>query len=114
MLITSVQAAKKTVTLDVVQFFGGAAATKAAAEDGGDVSNDYWLRNANPKLRTLPVTPAAKITVNALAWQETGSATEDVTKTLAQLGGYPGLGDSLFTVTVTRGSISSIAQVYLP
>ena len=52
-----------TITFDLIQFFTGEAATKAAAEDGqgSPAPNDYYIRNVNPRLRTLPVRADAPI-----------------------------------------------------
>jgi hypothetical protein len=54
-----------TVTADVLQTFFGADARRAAAEDGvpwGQVKYDpVYIRNENPRLRTLPVAPAVRI-----------------------------------------------------
>ena len=53
------------VTVDVLQVFAGAAAHQAVVEDGvpwADVRYDpVYLRNENPRLRTLPVTRDAEI-----------------------------------------------------
>jgi hypothetical protein len=71
---------RPTITFDLIQFFTGEAATKAAAEDGEESPppNDYYIRNVNSRLRTLPVQSGAPITVNVLAAQSTGSSTKDV------------------------------------
>ena len=108
---------RQTITFDLIQFFTGDAATKAAAEDGEESPppNDYYIRNVNPKLRTLPVAADAPITVNVLAAQSTGSATKDVVVTLAKLASYfPNSGTPPFWITVEQGQVTKIAQQYLP
>ena len=108
---------RQTITLDLIQFFTGDAATKAAAEDGEESPppNDYYIRNVNPRLRTLPVAADAPITVNVLAAQSTGSATKDVLVTLAKLASYfPNSGTPPFWITVEQGQVTKIAQQYLP
>ena len=108
---------RQTITLDLIQFFTGDAATKAAAEDGEESPppNDYYIRNVNPRLRTLPVAADAPITVNVLAAQTTGSATKDVSVTLAKLASYfPNSGTPPFWITVEQGQVTRIAQQYLP
>ena len=117
--ITSVDAPHGRITVDVIQFFMGAAASSAAKADGSPEvppPNDYWIRNTNPRLRTLPVAPGAPITVNDLAALESGSATKNVPKTLAQLAGYPrpALADSVFWVTLNGGQVTKISEQYLP
>jgi hypothetical protein len=108
---------RQTITFDLIQFFTGDAATKAAAEDGKESPppNDYYIRNVNPRLRTLPVAADAPITVNVLAAQSTGSATKDVSVTLAKLASYfPNSGTPPFWITVEQGQVTRIAQQYLP
>jgi hypothetical protein len=57
--VRAVDVRRATVTVDVVQTFVGAAAHQAAIEDGvpwNDVRFDpVYIRNENPRLRTLPV-----------------------------------------------------------
>jgi hypothetical protein len=108
---------RQAITFDLIQFFTGDAATKAAAEDGEESPppNDYYIRNVNPRLRTLPVAADAPITVNVLAAQSTGSATKDVVVTLAKLASYfPNSGTPPFWITVEQGQVTKIAQQYLP
>jgi len=78
--VKTVDPGRRTVTFDLIQWFTGEAATKAAAEDGKESPppNDYYIRNVNSRLRTLPVAADAPITVNLLAAQSTGNATKDV------------------------------------
>jgi hypothetical protein len=93
------------------------AATKAAAEDGEESPppNDYYIRNVNSRLRTLPVRSDAPITVNVLAAGSTGSATKDVAVTLAELASYfPNSGTAPFWLTVDQGQVTKIAQQFLP
>jgi hypothetical protein len=114
--LTTVDVANRTLTVDVVQFFTGDAATNAAREDGAaevPPPNDYWIRNANPLLRTLPVSGDATITVNTLAGETSGDSAKDVAVTLQQLAGYH-LANHLFWVTVDGGTITKIAEQFLP
>jgi hypothetical protein len=107
----------QTVSFDLIQFFTGDAATKAAAEDGEESPppNDYYIRNVNDRLRTLPVADDAPITVNVLAAPTSGDATENVSVTLAELAGYfPNSGTAPFWLTVAQGRVTRIAQQYLP
>jgi hypothetical protein len=114
--ITSVDVANRKLTVDVVQFFTGDAAANAAREDGASEvrpPNDYWVRNANKMLRTLPVSAAATITVNTLAGETSGDSAKDVAVSLEQLAGY-NLANHLFWVTVDGGTITRIAEQFLP
>jgi hypothetical protein len=108
---------RPTITFDLIQFFTGEAATKAAAEDGEESPppNDYYIRNVNSRLRTLPVRSDASITVNVLAAQSTGSSTKDVSVTLDELASYfPNSGTAPFWITVEQGQVTKIAQQFLP
>ena len=108
---------RPTITFDLIQFFTGAAATKAAAEDGEESPppNDYYIRNVNSRLRTLPVRSDAPITVNVLAAQSTGSSTKDVSVTVDELASYfPNSGTAPFWITVEQGQVTKIAQQFLP
>jgi hypothetical protein len=114
--LTAVSVDGRTVTIDVVQFFTGTAAAEAARQDGaGEVPppNDYWIRNANKLLRTLPVAADATITVNTLAGEDSGDSAKDVAVDLAKLAGY-NLANHLFWVTVDGGAITKIAEQFLP
>jgi hypothetical protein len=115
--LKTVDTGQRTITFDLIQFFTGDAATKAAAEDGKESPppNDYYIRNVNPRLRTLPVAAGAPITVNLLAAQATGSATKDVPVTLEKLASYlPAQRNPLFWITVAQGQVTRMAQQFLP
>jgi hypothetical protein len=115
--LESVDPGQRSITFDLIQFFTGDAATKAAAEDHEESPppNDYYIRNVNPRLRTLPVRDDTPITVNVLAAQSTGSATKDVPVTLAKLATYfPNSGTAPFWITVAQDQVTKIAQQYLP
>ena len=115
--LKSVDPDQQTITFDLIQFYSGDAATKAAAEDNKESPppNDYYIRNVNSRLRTLPVRTGAPITVNVLAAQSTGSSTKDVSVTLDELASYfPNSGTAPFWITVEQGQVTKIAQQFLP
>jgi hypothetical protein len=114
--IVRVNPAAGSATVDVVQFLTGAAAVRAAREDNAEVPppNDYYIRNTNPQLRTLPVASDAPITINVHGAQESGSSTKDIPKTLAELAGIDGLEDGVFRLTLQDGRLIRIAEMYLP
>jgi hypothetical protein len=115
--IKRIDTARSQVTVDIVQWFTGEDAARAAAQDGADEvppPNDYWIRNANPRLRTLSVTPAAVITINTLGALESGSSTKDIVKTLDQLAAVEHLERGLFWLTVSRRDVTRIVEQYLP
>jgi hypothetical protein len=114
--ILKVRPGTRQVTLDLVQFFTGAAASKAAKQDhAAEVPppNDYWIRNANMLLRTLPVRSGARVTVNTLAADETGSASKDLAVTLTKLASYD-LSNHLFWVTVRGDTVTVLTEQFLP
>jgi hypothetical protein len=115
--IKTVDPGGRTIAFDLIQFFTGDPATRAAAEDGEESPppNDYYIRNVNSRLRTLPVQDGAPITVNVLAAQETGSSTKNVPVTLDKLASYfPNSGTPPFWITVAQGQVTRIEQQYLP
>ena len=115
--ITRVDPAARRVTVDVVQFFFGEDAIRAARQDGSrDIPppNDYWIRNSSPTLRTLRVGSGAPITVNVLGAAESGSSTTNVAKTLAGLAALGPPDYALFWLTVSDGTVTRIAEQYLP
>jgi hypothetical protein len=60
--LSSVNASAGTVEIDIVQFFEGQKAVEAARQDNSaaDIGDDdYYIRNANPRLRTLALDPDA-------------------------------------------------------
>jgi hypothetical protein len=111
-LLEQVDVAGRTVTVDLVQWFTGEAAAKAAAEDGQESPppNDYYLRNVNPRLRTLPLATDARLT---LTGQTTGQGGSDpVQVDLATIGASGR--DHLFWATVQGGRILRLEEQYLP
>ena len=115
--IIRVDAARGRVTVDVVQFFLGEAATRAAQEDRAEEippPNDVWIRNTSRTLRTLPVASDASITVNVHGAAESGSSTKNIAKTLAELAEIDRLEDGIFWLTVADRQATRIAEQYLP
>jgi len=115
--VTRVNASTRTLTFDLIQFLTGDDAIRAAAEDHQESPppNDYYIRNVNPRLRTLPVRPGAPVTVNTLAWNETGSSTTTVPVSLAKLADLlPQAWSPPFWVTVRNGQVVRIAEQFVP
>ena len=114
-IVKQVNAGGRTVTFDLIQWFEGDAAAKAAAEDGQESPppNDYYTRNVNPRLRTLPVTSGARITITRLtAGQGGGNAAEPVPADLATVAAS-GAGH-IFWATVRGGQIEALEEQYVP
>ena len=115
--ILAVDVSRRLITVDVVQLFLGTAAASAAAEDKAPEvppPNDVWIRNESRRLRTLPVAPGTKITVNVHGASVSGSATKDIRVTLTQLAAIPGLADGIFWVNIRATTVIRIGEQYLP
>jgi hypothetical protein len=116
--IRTVNPDSRKITFDLIQFYFGDDAAREAAKDGKESPppNDYYIRNVNPALRTLPVRADATITVNTLAAGYTGSATRNVDVQLYRLQilldsrGY----SPPFWITVRNDQVTRIAEQYLP
>ena len=113
-VLERVDVAGRTVTFDLVQWFTGDAATKAAAEDGEESPppNDYYIRNVNPRLRTLPLASGARLTLTRQTLGQGGNATEGVEVDLAKLAASGR--EHLFWATVQGGRILRLEEQYLP
>jgi hypothetical protein len=114
-IVKQVNAGGRTVTFDLIQWFEGDAAAKAATEDGQESPppNDYYTRNVNPRLRTLPVTSGARITLTRLtAGQSGGNAAGPVPADLATVAAS-GVGH-IFWATVRGGQIQALEEQYVP
>lgn len=114
-VVKQVSVSGRTVTFDLVQWFSGDAATKAAAEDGEESPppNDYYIRNVNPRLRTLPVTPDARLSLTRLTLNQGGgnaAANVEVDLATIQASGR----DHLFWATVQGGRIVALEEQYVP
>jgi hypothetical protein len=113
-LLERVAVAGRPVTVDLVQWFTGDAATKAAAEDGKESPppNDYYIRNVNPRLRTLPVATDARLTLTRQTLGQGGDATAGVEVDLARLAASGRR--HLFWATVRGGRVLRMEEQYLP
>ncbi len=116
--IKTVDLSRRKITFDLIQFYFGDDAAREAAKDHKESPppNDYYIRNVNPKLRTLPVRADATITVNTLAADYTGSAVKNVEVGLPRLGQLLHLGGygPPFWITVRHDQVVKIAEQYLP
>ena len=116
--IKTVDPDRRRITFDLIQFYWGEEAVREATKDHMEAgqANDYYIRNVNPRLRTLPVRSDATITVNTLASGYTGDATKNVGVQLYRLQilleqrGY----DAVFWITVRHDQVVKIAEQYLP
>ncbi len=115
--IKAVDADRRTITIDVIQLYFGEQAAIEAAKDHQESPppNDTYIRNVNPRLRTLPVRRDAIITCNTLTAGYTGSATKNIQVPLWRLAiVLPRGGAGPFWITVRHGQVTRIAEQYMP
>jgi len=116
-IIKTVDPDRRTITFDLIQLYWGNDAVREAAKDHQESPppNDYYIRNTNPRLRTLPVRADAPITCNTLTAGYTGSATKNVRLPLDRLAiVLPRGGGGLFWITVRHDQVVKIAEQYVP
>jgi hypothetical protein len=115
------------LVIDVEQWFTGDAATQAARQDGqlppGETSvpDGYYIRNQNPRWRTIPIDPAT--TVSMTVWPN-GQVSAPQVMTLERFGalfntiaGGPRADATHYDpywITVRDGKVVAIHQQYLP
>ena len=109
--ITKVDSANDRVVVDVVQVFSDDEAVKAAIADGETPAEAKyltgWVRNENPRLRTLPL--AADLKVDLLGTcEESGSDREAVLTRLAA--NAKRKGNYYFMLTVSDGTVERIQE----
>jgi hypothetical protein len=109
--ITKVDAANDRIVVDVVQVFKDDQAVKAAIADGKKPAEAKyltgWVRNENPRLRTLPL--AGGLDVRLLGGcEESGS---DRAAVLSRLAAHAKrMGPYYFTLTVADGKVKRIQE----
>lgn len=117
--VTSIDSHYRAFTGDIVQWFYGEAATKAAAEDRSTEvppPNDYWVRNENDVIRTLSVSTDVQVTVNNLDTSVASDGDHSVATTFDDLAGVPArrLRAALFWITVRDGVVIRMDEQYVP
>jgi hypothetical protein len=121
--LAAVDVSARTVTVDVVQFLTGDEARAAYADEHPDEPdgppNDYYIRNENAQLRTLPV--AADVMVSVVWLGGGGAEAEQIA--FAELPDYvagdPDPDDPYawwapFWFTMSDGTVTMIEEQYLP
>ena len=108
-----------TVYLDLVDWFEGADAAAACAadgvqHDGVELCNDYYVRDTDDQVVSLPVRPGARASyVDPYTTEQVGVAT------VAALEGTSAVSDgsgavTYVRVTVAGGAVTRVAGVYVP
>ena len=106
--IRTVDRSHNRLVVDLVQVFHEQAAIDAAIADGKpreDAQVLYtYIRNQNPRLRTLPL--ARELRLDLLA----GDCEAPVSKQLSTLAAHARAGRSYFTLTVAGGAVQQIKE----
>ena len=102
------------VTFDLACWFSGTAAEQAATEDGQESPppNDYYIRNVNPTLRTVPVAAGAEVNWLPSTGDPATATTVDYTTWLAERETrdfQPGV-----WLTVADGMVTFVEEQYVP
>jgi hypothetical protein len=110
--IRKVDARRATIVVDLIQVLSGEAAVRAAVEDGRPKAEaeyaQLWIRNRNPRLRTLLV--ASDVRMQAPGTCEGDRALVGRNAVLARVARDPHHGNPnwYFAMRVRHGSVSSI------
>jgi hypothetical protein len=108
--VRKVDTGRNTVVVDVVQVFRDRDAVEAAVEDGESRGTakfrTVYLRNENPRLRTLPL--AGDLRVNLIGCGEEAAASRDVL--LAKLADNARSATFFYELTVDRGAVRRIDE----
>jgi hypothetical protein len=109
--LTAIDANKGTITFDLVQWYHGEDAAREAAKDHQESPppNDYYIRNVNPKLRTLPTRADVAITVNNLL-----NTQQPMPVTLPKLATLTHDRSPVFWITVRHDQILKISEQWVP
>jgi hypothetical protein len=98
---------RATLTVDVVQFFTGAPAERACAQDGvpdqhGLLCHAYYVRDRSLRLTTLTVRPDVPVTTGCSGGRS------------STFRSGPPARHHLFRLTVARGAVTRLTEICLP
>jgi hypothetical protein len=117
---------KNYLDIDYIQWFMGDAAEKAMREDGEcpktgecEVLDDYYIRNANPLVRTFEISPDAVITMQTYNMEATGQIQSQVISInqfsqIWNTAAKPGLKSVPYIVEIENKIITNITEQYVP
>jgi len=106
---------KLSLVVDFAQYLTGSAAEKAAGEAGDETPppNDYYISNANPKLRTFGVAKDARFVMAGADPVDTETLTADeFYKAIKH--NTDGAKDSPYWFTITNGVITAGEEQWTP
>jgi hypothetical protein len=109
--LTAIDPSRRRITFDLVQWYFGEDAAREAAKDHQESPppNDYYIRNVNPKLRTLPTRADAVLTVNNLL-----NSHQSIPVTLSRLATLTQDRSPVFWITVRHGQVLKISEQWVP
>jgi hypothetical protein len=117
--ITALDVDAGTVEVDVIQFLTGEEARVAYEQETGDPGgppNDYYIKNENSRLRTLPVAADVRVTVVDPGADSRPSTFGDLPALFATRfvpdGGR--LTSNPFWLTLEDGTVTAMEEQYLP
>lgn len=101
--------------IDIEQWFTDQEAIDAAIEDGviepGEIiPNGYYIRNENPRWRTIEIDPAAKVSLTVYPY---GQIDDPLVVSLERFADLS-LGWSEYWITMKDGRVVAIEQQYIP
>ena len=111
--LKTVDPAGRSITFDLIQLYFGEEARREELKDHDTqypAPNDVYLRNVNPRLRTLPVQAGATISV-----LDNNLDATDGYVSLAKLAAVlPRQSSMPFWITVRHGQVVKIVEQYIP
>ncbi|HET7518088.1 MAG TPA: hypothetical protein VFN05_10395 [Actinomycetes bacterium] len=112
-LLKSVDPNRRTIRFDLIQLYFGEEARREELRDHDTrypAPNDVYLRNVNPRLRTLPVRAGAPISI-----LDNDFAATDGYVSLAKLAAVlPRQSSMPFWITVRNGQVVKLSEQYIP
>ncbi|MBL7520783.1 hypothetical protein I6A84_22500 [Frankia sp. CNm7] len=127
--VTAIDPANATVTFDVVEWLTGTAAQQACVQDGDPGPwpaawcNDYYVRNENAVLRTLSVSPTARLgyvdelgPTGAVSLENptAGNVPTTLSALAAKLADFGPDGQLKCLITVESGALTAIDEIFAP
>jgi hypothetical protein len=109
--VTGVDAATRRIVVDVIQVFHDARAVKEAVADGKSPAEakylTTWVRNQNPRLRTLPLAGDVQVKLRDTCGEGGGDPDAQLTRLAANARRN---GTYYYTLTVDDGTVERIQE----
>jgi hypothetical protein len=107
-----------SISFDAVQFLTGEAAQQAYQEDAGaELDSDFYVRNQNPLVRTLPLAADVVIRVNNSGGYPPNDPGEGHEVNVSTLKSYFDAGPAksgYFWLTIKGGAVTAIEEQFVP